>query len=139
VPYFSRGITYAQKSLEIRKAFGDLWGQGQSLSYYSVVLYAGSRFTECVAKGREAVRLLERAGDFWEVHIARYQVAAALYRLGDLPTAVEEARRIHKSGLELGDHQASGISLDVWARATDGAVPHDVLEAELQRSRHDAQ
>ena len=50
----------------IRKSFGDLWGQGQSLHYYGVVLYSGSRFTECVEKGREAVRLLERTGDFWE-------------------------------------------------------------------------
>jgi two-component system sensor kinase len=73
------------------------------------------------------------------VHIARYQIAAALYRLGDLQNAVEEARRIHKSGLELGDFQASGISLDVWARATGGAIPAEILDPELARRRPDAQ
>src|SRR5262249_55422381 len=121
IPWYGRGIAYAQKSLAIRTRMGDLWGQGQSNHYLGVVLYSGSRFAECVEKCREAVRLLERTGDFWEVHIARYQIAAALYRSGDLQNAVEEARRIHKSGLELGDQQASGISLDVWARATNGA------------------
>jgi len=139
VPWYGRGIAYARKSFMIRKSLGDLWGQGQSLHYHGIVLFVASRFHECVEKCREAVRLLERTGDFWEVHIARYQIAAALYRLGDLSGAVEEARRIHHSGRELGDYQASGISLDVWARATDGAVPPEILEVELQRHRHDAQ
>lgn len=139
IPYYDRGIAYARKSLEIRRAFGDLWGQGQSLHYYSVVLYAGSRYAECVERGKEAVRLLERTGDFWELHIARYQVAAALYRLGDLPAAIEQARRNYESGIKLGDEQASGISLDVWSRASTGALSQDILAIELKRSRFDAQ
>jgi two-component system sensor kinase len=109
------------------------------LHYYGVVLYAGSRFRECVQKCRDAVRLLERTGDFWEVHIARYQVAAALYRLGDLPGAIREAQKIHESGIELGDEQASGISLDVWSRASNGQIPEAILQNELARQRHDAQ
>src|SRR6185369_9650020 len=139
IPWYARGVAYARKSLAIRTSLGDLWGQGQSLHYFGVVLYAGSRYHECVQKCREAVRLLERTGDFWEVHIARYQIAAALYRLGELPAAVEEARRIHKSGLELGDYQASGISLDVWSRAAHEALPADILRIEVERPRHDAQ
>ncbi|MFO0918174.1 MAG: response regulator [Planctomycetaceae bacterium] len=139
VPWYRRGEEYALKSLEIRKSLGDLWGQGQSLHYLGVVLYSGSRYRDCVDKCREAVRLLERTGDFWEVHIARYQIAAALYRLGELQQAVEQARKIHDSGIELGDHQASGISLDVWSRATFGAVPSDVMQRELDRTRPDAQ
>ena len=116
-----------------------VWGQGQSLCYYSVVLYAGSRFAECVERGREAIRLLERTGDFWEVHIARYQVAAALYRMGDLAAAVELARRNYESGIKLGDEQASGISLDVWSRATLGKLSAEILDAEMKRRRPDAQ
>ena len=139
VPWYGRGIAYAGKSLAIRKSLGDVWGQGQSLHYHGIVLYVASRYHECVEKCREAVRLLERMGDYWEVHIARYQIAAALYRLGDLQGAVEEARLIHASGLELGDFQASGISLDVWARATQGTVPTSVIEPEVARHRHDAQ
>ena len=101
------------------------------------MLYAASRFNECIEKCREAVRLLERTGDYWEMHIARYQIAASLYRLGDLRRAVEEARRMHKSGLELGDEQASGISLDIWSLATGGMVPEDILKQEVD-SRADA-
>jgi len=139
VAYFRRGIAYAQKSLEIRTSLGDVWGQGQSLSYYGILLYAASRFAECVEKGREAVRLLERTGDFWEVHIARYQVAASFYHMGDLRSAIEEAQNNHKSGLELGDEQASGIGLDVWSRASGGSIPQDILQTEVERKRPDAQ
>src|SRR5207247_2402247 len=122
VPYFSRGFAYAQKSLAIYKSLGDLWGQGQSYHFHGIVLYAASRFEECIEKCREAVRLLERTGDYWEVNIARYQIAASLYRLGDLAGAVAEAKRIHQSGIELGDIQASGICLEVWVRASGGRV-----------------
>jgi signal transduction histidine kinase/DNA-binding response OmpR family regulator/tetratricopeptide (TPR) repeat protein len=139
LPLYRRGVAYAQRSLEIRRSFGDVWGQGQSLCYYGVVLYAGSRFAECVERGREAIRLLERTGDFWEVHIARYQVAAALYRMGDLAAAVELARRNYESGIKLGDEQASGISLDVWSRATLGKLSAEILDAEMKRRRPDAQ
>lgn len=139
VPLFNRAIKYAEKSLELRKSFNDLWGQGQSLNFYSCVLYAASRFHECVERGREAIRLLERMGDYWQVHIARYQVAASLYHLGEFHTSVEEARRNYQSGVELGDEQASGIILDVWARASGGILPKEILETELYRKRPDAQ
>ena len=39
------------------------------------MLYAASQFEECIERCREAVRLLERTGDYWELHIARYQAA----------------------------------------------------------------
>ena len=136
---YRRGIAYAEKSLELRKSFGDLWGQGQSLHFYGILLLAASRFSACVVKSREAVRLLQRTGDYWEVNMARYQMAAALYRLGDLRSAFEEAKQMHASGLELGDQQASGISLNLWAFVTGGKVPEDILAAELGRKRTDAQ
>ncbi len=139
IPMFSRAIRYAERSLALRKSFGDVWGQGQSLNYHSCVLYAAARYRECVDKAREAIRLLERTGDYWQVHIARYQVAASLLRLGDLPSAIEEARLNHRSGIELGDEQTSGIILDVWVRASRGGVPDDVMLVELKRERFDAQ
>lgn len=61
VPYFSRGAAYAQKSFEIRKALGDMWGQGQSLAYHGIVPYAGSKLANALKD--EGVRLLERMGD----------------------------------------------------------------------------
>jgi two-component system sensor kinase len=136
---FQRGIAYAEKSLALRKEFGDLWGQGQSLHFYGIVLYAASRFQDCIGRCREAVRLLERTGDYWEVNIARFQIAASLYHVGDLAGAVAEAQRMHQSGLDLGDAQAAGISLDVWARAALGRIPEGVIQAELARTTGDVQ
>jgi eukaryotic-like serine/threonine-protein kinase len=139
VAYFNRGIAYAQKSLAVYKAVGDLWGQGQSLHFYGVVLYAASRYDECVQKCRAAMRLLERTGDLWEVNIARYHIANSLYRLGELGGAVAEAKQVHQLGLELGDIQGMGICMDVWAPASGGRIPSDVLQTEFQRPRNDVQ
>ncbi len=134
-----RAIDYIERSLTIRRQIGDLWGQGQSLHYHGCVLYAASQFDGCIEKCREAVRLLEKTGDFWQVHIARYQIAAALYHLGDLEGAIEESRLNYQSGLELGDHQASGIILDVWVRASGGKLPQGILATEFGKERTDAQ
>ena len=139
VPCYSRGIAYVKKSLAIRQSLGDIWGQGQSLSYYSLVLYAASRFKECAEKSGEAVKLLERTGDYWQVHIALFQYGMAFYRLGDLPNALAQAMAHYRSGIEVGDEQSSGIAVDLWARSSGGAVPEEILDKELQRERHDAQ
>jgi two-component system sensor kinase len=139
VGYLSRAERYAQKSLALRRELGDWWGQGQSLHYWGVVLYAGARFESCIEKCREGIRLLERTGDYWQVHIARYQIAASFYRLGELVRAIEESEVNYQSGIDLGDEQASGIILDVWVRATQGNVPERLFQEELQRPRHDAQ
>jgi two-component system sensor kinase len=139
IGYYSRGIVYAEKSLELRRSFSDLWGQGQSLHFYGILLHAASMFTTCVEKSREAVRLLQRTGDYWEMNMARYQMAAALYRLGEHAEALREARRMHQSGLELGDEQAAGISLDLWAFATGGQVPENLIKNALECNRRDAQ
>jgi signal transduction histidine kinase/DNA-binding response OmpR family regulator len=139
IPFFRRAVTYADKALEMSRSQDDLWGQGVSLVYRGIALYAASQFEECVATSREAIRLLERMGDYWKIHMARYQIAASLYRLGDLRGAVDEAKRNYESGMETGDEQASGIIFDIWAMATSGALPEDDFAAELQRERTDAQ
>ena len=137
--YYSRGITYAEKSLEMRRSFNDLWGQGQSLNFYGILLHAASRFRLCVEKSREGVRLLQRTGDYWEMNMARYQMAAALFRLGEHREALQEARRMHQSGLELGDEQMAGVSLDLWAFATAGRMPENIVKIALECKRKDTQ
>lgn len=139
VRWIRRGTAYSERSLAIRSELGDLWGQGQSLHYYGVVQYVAGKYEECIESCSRAVRILERLGDYWQVHIARYQIAAARFHLGDLRGALEEANRNHASGLMVGDEQASGIILDVWARATLGQIPQDILRKELARDRHDVQ
>ena len=137
VPYFSRGIAYAERSLAIRKDLGDVWGQGQSLHFYGVVLYAASRFTECIERCREAVDLLERTGDRWEMNTADWHIAFSQYRLGDLRAAVQSSRHVHEAGLHIGDHQAAAISLGAWSKASGGRVPPQVVQTELERLSED--
>ncbi|MBX3427632.1 MAG: response regulator [Pirellulales bacterium] len=136
---YARADVYCQRSLEIRQSLGNVWGQGQSLHYWGIALYTGSRFHECVAKCREAVRLLERTGDYQQVHTARYQIAASLYHLGDHAQAIEEADRNRRSGLFTGDAQAAGINLEVWARADLENIPIDAILSERTRDRSDPQ
>lgn len=139
IPLSARGIAYGRRSLEIRKSLDDVWGQGQSLHFLSIALYAAGRFEECVDVGRRSIRILERAGDFWEKHIAQYQVAASLFRLGRMTEAVQLAREAYDSGLAVGDEQVCGNIIDVWARATHGDLPHEIVQQELDRPRADVQ
>ncbi len=139
VAFFSRGIAFAQKSFAIYASLGDLWGQGQALHFHGVVLYVGTRYQESLDKCRESIKLLERAGDPWEVNVARHHVSRCLYRMGDLAGAVVEARRLHQSGLEIGDHQATAMCLDIWVLASGGQVSPENLQIELQRPRADVQ
>lgn len=82
---------------------------------------------------------MERAGDFWKKHVAQYQVAAALYRLGRFTEAANLAREVYESGLANGDFQICGKIIEVWMLATNGSIPLKILECELARPREDVQ
>ncbi len=135
----ARGVKYAQRSLEIRKSLDDVWGQGQSRNFLSILLYSFSRFDECIEQSRLAVSILERTGDYWEVHIARYQLAASLYRLGKLDEAVRLAQVNYQSAMDRGDFQATGNIVAVWSQASRGEIPLEVIQTELGRDVYDAQ
>jgi len=131
LPWYRRGIAYAERSHAIRCELGDLYGQGQSRHFLGLVLYAASRWDEAADRCREAVRLLDRTGDRWEANTARWHIGYCAYRRGDLLTAAEVGEAVWRAGTELGDPQARGIGLAVWAKATDGRLPADVVAAEL--------
>lgn len=137
VPMLKRGLDYGVRSYEIRRRKGDTWGQGQSLHFQATVLYAASRYRECIDRCRQAVAMLERTGDRWESNTANWHIAFSHYRLGDLRAAAETAQRVHQAGAEIGDHQAMGISLGAWAKATGGRVPKALVAAELARPSED--
>jgi diguanylate cyclase (GGDEF)-like protein/PAS domain S-box-containing protein len=138
-PWYSRGMVYARRSFEIRRDLGDVWGQGQSLNFYGTVLYAASRYRECIEQCNEAVRLLERTGDRWEQNTAKWHLVFCYHRLGELDTAVELARDLYASASAISDRTAAGVVLDGWARAAAGRVPAEAIEAELARDNGDAQ
>ncbi|HEX4902354.1 MAG TPA: ATP-binding protein [Acidimicrobiales bacterium] len=131
LPWYRRGVDYAERSHAIRVELGDLYGQGQSRHFLGVVLYAASRWDEAAERCREAVRLLDRTGDRWEANTARWHIGYCAYRKGDMPAAAEMGEAVWRAGTELGDPQARGIGLAVWAKATDGRIPADAVEAEL--------
>jgi tetratricopeptide (TPR) repeat protein len=137
VPWLRRGEAYGRKSLEIRKELGDVAGQGQSFHYIGVVLFASARYDECISACREAVRLCERAGDYWERNMAWWQSANALYRKGELAAAIAESRRLYEACVEMGDDKVSGFSVDVWSRASGGRLPADIVQREMQKERND--
>ena len=138
-PWYARGLTYARRSYEIRRDLGDVWGQGQSLNFHGVVLYAASRYRECIEQCREAVRVLERTGDRWEQNTATWTMVFAHYRLGELEVATALARQLYATATAIGDRTAAGVVLSGWARADGGRVPLEHIEAELGRETGDAQ
>ncbi len=137
LPWYGRGIDYAERSFAIRRDLGDVWGQGQSLHFHGVVLYAASRWEECLERCREAIRLLDRTGDRWEVNTARWHIAYSSYRLGDLATAAQVGEQVWRDGRDLGDPQARGIGLAVWSKATGGRIPAEAIEPELAQLSDD--
>ncbi len=137
--FFQRAEVYSKRSLKIRCDQGDLWGQGQTLSYASVVQLAATKFRECIEVSTEGIELLERTGDAWETNMARYQRANALYRAGRFREAAADAQRIHDSGVVIGDDQAAGISLDVWVRSTPNKIPPEIVAQQARIHRTDAQ
>jgi signal transduction histidine kinase/tetratricopeptide (TPR) repeat protein len=137
LPWYSRGIRYVERSLAIRTELGDVWGQGQSLHFYGVVLYAASRFQDAIDKLTEAIRLLDRTGDQWELNTALWHVGFCQYRLGNVDQAVETLRRCYANGIEIGDHQAAAISVSGLAKATGGLVAPEDVQRELVHTEGD--
>lgn len=137
--WYHRGIDYAMRSLDIRKDLHDVWGQGQSRNFISILHYSFSNYEQCIREASQAVSILERTGDYWEVHIARYQYAASLYRLGNLREALDQTRINYRSAVRRSDFQGTGNIVEVWARAALGNIPLDVLQIELKRNVDDAQ
>lgn len=137
--WFKRANRYAERSLAIRTSLNDVWGQGQTHHYHCVVMLAECRFDDAIATSKRAVDLLRQTGDVWEMNMARYQAANAYYRIGRYAEAAEMASQMFESGRQIGDRQATGISLDVWARTTPQTLSLSLVLEEAARSRPDAQ
>lgn len=139
LPWYRRGVRYAKRSLDIRRELGDVWGQGQSMNFTGVALYAASDFVAAQAACEDAIRLLRRTGDQWEVNTASWNLALCLLRQGDLSRTVEVARETYETAGAIGDQTAAGIALSIWARATEGRIPPELVRELLDRGSEDAQ
>jgi len=137
LPWYARGISYAQKSLEIGRSFGDVYRQGQSLHFYGVVLYAASRFEESIEKLLEAIRLLDRTGDQWEISTALWHLGFCYYRLGRPAESMAMFRRCMDNGLLTGNLQATAIAMSGLSKVSGGMVDPDEVADLLLRCSGD--
>ena len=133
LPWYSRGIAYAQKSLDIGRQFGDVYRQGQSLHFYGVVLYAASKFEESIDKLTEAIRLLDRTGDQWEISTALWHLGFCHYRLGNTSESMAMFRRCMDNGLGTGNLQATAIAMSGLSKASGGLVDAEEVADLLAR------
>ncbi|MBI3977021.1 MAG: PAS domain S-box protein [Chloroflexi bacterium] len=133
LPSFNRGIRYAERSLAIRRALGDDWGQAQSLNRLGMILYNASRWPEALDRLREAERILERVPDRWELTIAQTHIGMCLRYLGRLEEAVAQGQMLYQIGKEIGDGMALASGLATWTLASGGRVPASLIREALER------
>lgn len=138
IPWTARALRYLHRSLAIRRELGDIWGQGQSMGFAGVALYAASRYDEAAEACRESMRLLERTGDRWEANTAGWNLALCRYRTGDLEGAATTAGEVYTRAKAIGDQTSAGVSLSVWTRATGGRLDPRLIDDELARDSEDA-
>jgi tetratricopeptide (TPR) repeat protein len=133
VPLPDRGIDYAGRSYRIHDKEADLVGKGKARSYQTFAYLTAGRFKEGVESGREALRLLEEAGDVWEANMARVILSVPLFFQGDHELAAVEARKGVRIGQETGDVSSLVIALWFWAQYAVEQVPEGLITSELDQ------
>ena len=138
LPLANRGKKYAQQSHDIWKDRGDLWGQGQSLSFYTFSYFVLGEPEKAIETSSRAVELLEQAGDVWEANMARMMNTWSLYHAGDLRGAFRQIKRVLVIGKEVGDYSAMAIALCFWNQIDPQSAPEGEMQIEAERPREDA-
>ncbi|MCA9655372.1 MAG: AAA family ATPase, partial [Myxococcales bacterium] len=131
LPWFRRGLTYVDRSLEIQRRLGDRWGEAQALHQQGVVLYAASRFAEAARVSTVAAERLEQMGDAAEAHDALLHAAMAMLQLGRSAEATGISRRVHEEALDTGDMFAAAKGLVLWTLASGGRVASMMIRIQL--------
>ena len=137
LPMARRGMKYAQRSHDISKDRGDLWSQGQALSFSTFNYFVLGQFEEAAAASSRGVELLEQAGDVWEANMARMMNTWSLYHAGDLKAAYLQTQRVLAIGKEVGDYSATAIALCFWMQIDPQSAPEGEMQAEVDRPRED--
>ncbi|HWM85707.1 MAG TPA: ATP-binding protein [Kofleriaceae bacterium] len=131
--FFERAVRYARRGATLCRERGDVWGEARATQFLAGGLCTTGHYREAVDAAEESARLFERAGDTWEGSGALCWGALARYREGDLGGALRAAQQLFARAHALDDAHGIAFAVDVWARATDGRVPADVLRSELDR------
>ncbi len=144
LPWFNRGIAYAQNSLRFTSRSWRSLGARTITTLLTASFFMRLRdSTECIEKCREAVRLLEQTGDFWEETSPAITIGlAATIVLGESRGTPYPRQRLYSMSRawNYGDIQASGVaSRLVGAGLRWPRQPARHVQAELQRQRNDVQ
>jgi two-component system sensor kinase len=137
LPMPNRALEYAERSQEIWKDRGDLWGQGQSSSFQTFGYWVQGQLERALETSSRGVELLEQAGDVWEGNMARMFNTWTLYQLGDLRNAYPQAKRVVATGEEVGDFSATAVGLWLWMQIDAKSAPEGAMQAEVDRPRED--
>lgn len=132
LPWFSRGERYANRGIEVAERLNDPYREGVARHFRGLVRYGASQYHAALETLHEAEHLLRQTGDRWEANTAGFHIAFCLYRLGRLDEAAEKAQDVHEQARRIGDRSNVGLAVEVWAKATDGALPRDVVEAAIE-------
>jgi tetratricopeptide (TPR) repeat protein len=137
IPMAERGARYAERAYDIHTAKGDRFGQGHARSFNTMSLTTSGRFREAAGTGREAVRLLDEAGDVWEANMARIMVSVPTYYLGQLEEACRTAQAVLRVGYDTGDYMAVACAVLFGSPTAPHCLPEGTIESELKRERCD--
>jgi signal transduction histidine kinase len=134
---YGLAIAYGERALRHFESVRDPWGIGQSHHHLGLAHYIASRYEQAVLHLERARPLLARAGDTWEATSALAHAGYAYYRLGRLADAATAARAVHAIAIERGFGMAEGGSLDIWAKATGGELPAELIAAARRAAEGD--
>ena len=131
-----RALSYTARGIEIARRLGDLEGESRSATYHALALCWSGQYPEATQAALVARPLAARLGDEGWQATTHYVHALSLYFAGALREATEIARNVCLEGKARGDALAMGLGLELWAKASFGTVPLElVAEARKQAGR----
>ena len=126
--WLSRGNRYGDRAVAVAREFDNFWELGECCSYCGIGHYASAHYEEGLAQLTKAIEFFDKAGDPWELNLARFHKGCCHFGLGDLAEAVAEARWAFAASVRLGDSRVLCSSY-LWARATRGNLPFEELRS----------
>lgn len=110
----------------------DVYTRGRCLNRASAGNWSRAPLSIGLASVSEALSVNVLAStDLWEIGTARYVKGLFLIALGRLAEARSVGQEAVRLASELGNRLQLAMGLSIWAQASGGDVPADVLETEL--------
>ena len=96
-----RATAYTERTVATAREVNDLLGLGVGYCSIGIGLYASAQYGDGLGRLHEAMRLFEKAGDMWFLHLARFHKGCCHYGRGELADAIAEAHhddRVQRAG-----------------------------------------